>query len=89
MRSIHDPQALKRDVETNWRVFSDSPIRCFLSLWVERGIRDAQQSLEKVSSENLGRVQGSVEQLRRLKTLLETRDVTDTLRPIITELEAK
>ncbi len=75
------------DFKRDWQIFQESRVKRFLMAWLLKELKGAYCVLENVAPPDLGKVQGSVIQIRKMLTLIEKRNCEDSLKETLAYLE--
>jgi len=81
-------EGLAQDVRAQWLSFVDSPIAQFLRGWTNRRIEEHGLKLEHIGPEDLRKVQGEIAELKKIRDLLLTHKIEDSLQSVIQYWEA-
>lgn len=84
-----DPKNLEFDFKREWLFFQESRVKKFLAVWIEKEIASAYIALENVSPTELGKLQGAVSQLKKVKNLVEKKFVDEPMKDVLAFLESK
>lgn len=84
-----DPKNLSFEFKRDWQQFQGSRVQKFLVFWLEKELKDSRSALENVTPADLGKAQGVVAQIKKVKNLLERPFCDEPLKEVVAFLESR